>query len=333
MAFDITPYIDKKPSEVRELIRQGVIDFPTAGMCRGYAQANLVILPPEYAPETHAMGEGGNIVTDIPRYRVYENGVFTKELTDASEYWKDGYVGFLIGCSFSFEEALMAAGIPVRHIEMGCNVPMYKTNIQTVKAGPFEGPMVCSMRPMTPEQAQVAYDITVKMPNVHGAPVQIGDPEKVGVLDVMKPDYGDPVEIREGEVPVFWPCGVTPQAAVGKRQAPHRHHPRPRPHVHHRHSQHRAQRLSGGSEAQIKFLSPFHIRTRTRRGGAGSPPFLGRKGGKRTFCETAFRLCVLRDRFRTCLFLLNSSAGRSEADERRAALRTGARGGCAGLPS
>ena len=211
MAFDITPYIDKKPSEVRELIRQGVIDFPTAGMCRGYAQANLVILPPEYAddfeeytkknpfpcpvleiirgaPETHAMGEGGNIVTDIPRYRVYENGVFTKELTDASEYWKDGYVGFLIGCSFSFEEALMAAGIPVRHIEMGCNVPMYKTNIQTVKAGPFEGPMVCSMRPMTPEQAQVAYDITVKMPNVHGAPVQIGDPEKVGVLDVMKPD-------------------------------------------------------------------------------------------------------------------------------------------------
>ena len=256
MAFDITPYIDKKPSEVRQLIRQGVIDFPTAGMCRGYAQANLVILPPEYAddfeeytkknpfpcpvleiirgtPETHAMGEGGNIVTDIPRYRVYENGVFTKELTDASEYWKDGkeltdaseywkdgYVGFLIGCSFSFEEALMAAGIPVRHIEMGCNVPMYKTNIQTVKAGPFEGPMVCSMRPMTPEQAQVAYDITVKMPNVHGAPVQIGDPEKVGVMDVMKPDYGDPVEIREGEVPVFWPCGVTPQAAVENAKPP-----------------------------------------------------------------------------------------------------------------
>ena len=237
MAFDITPYIDMKPAEVRKLIREGVIDFPTAGMCRGYAQANLVILPPEYAddfeeytkknpfpcpvleiirgiPETHAMGEGGNIVTDIPRYRVYENGVFTKELTDASEYWKDGYVGFLIGCSFSFEEALMAAGIPVRHIEMGCNVPMYKTNIQTVKAGPFEGSMVCSMRPMTLEQAQVAYDITVKMPNVHGAPVQIGDPEKVGVMDVRKPDYGDPVEIREGEVPVFWPCGVTPQAAV-----------------------------------------------------------------------------------------------------------------------
>ena len=218
MAFDITPYIDKSPAEVRGLIRQGVIDFPTAGMCRGYAQANLVILPPEYAadfeeftkknpfpcpvleiikgtPETHAMGEGGNICSDIPRYRIYESGVFTKEITDASEYWKEGYVGFLIGCSFSFEEALMAAGIPVRH-------------------------MVCSMRPMTPEQAQKAYDITVKMPNVHGAPVQIGDPEKVGVKDVMKPDYGDPVEIREGEVPVFWPCGVTPQAAVENAKPP-----------------------------------------------------------------------------------------------------------------
>ena len=243
MSFDITPYRDRKPSEVRQLIRAGILDFPTAGMCRGYAQANLVILPGEYAgdfeeytrrnpfpcpvleivrgtPETHAMGEGGNIVTDIPRYRVYEYGVFTKELTDASDYWHDGYVGFLIGCSFSFEEALMDAGIPVRHIEQGCNVPMYKTNIQTAKAGPFEGPMVCSMRPMTPEQAQRAYDITAKMPNVHGAPVQIGEPEKIGVRDVMKPDYGDPVEIRPGEVPVFWPCGVTPQAAVENAKPP-----------------------------------------------------------------------------------------------------------------
>lgn len=243
MTFDITPYIDKKPCEVRELIRQGVIDFPTAGMCRGYAQANLVILPPEYAddfeeytkrnpfpcpvleiirgtPETHDMGKGGNIVTDIPRYRVYENGVFTKELTDASHYWKDGYVGFLIGCSFSFEEALLAAGIPVRHIEKGCNVPMYKTSIHTVKAGPFHGPMVCSMRPMTPSQARHAYEITVRMPNVHGAPVQIGNPEAIGIEDIMKPDYGDPVDIYPGEVPVFWPCGVTPQAAVENARLP-----------------------------------------------------------------------------------------------------------------
>ncbi len=216
MAFDITPYIDRKPAEVRQLIRQGVIDFPTAGMCRGYAQANLVILPPDYAadfeeyakrnpfpcpileiirgtPETHAMGEGGNICTDIPRYRVYENGVFTKELTDASDYWKEGYVGFLIGCSFSFEEALMAAGIEVRHIAQGRNVPMYKTNIQTIKAGPFEGPMVCSMRPMTPENAQKAYDITVKMPNVHGAPVHMGDADgMVRGMKCVEMELGEP---------------------------------------------------------------------------------------------------------------------------------------------
>ena len=243
MAFDITPYIHETPAKVRELIRQGVIDFPTAGMCAGYAQANLAILPPEYAadfeeytrknpfpcpvleivrgtPETHAMGEGASIVTDIPRYRVYENGVFTKELTDVSEYWKEGYVGFLIGCSFSFEEALIAAGIEVRHIAQGCNVPMYKTNIATAKAGPFEGPMVCSMRPMTPENAEIARQITAAMPNVHGAPVHMGDPAAIGVADVMQPDYGDPVEIREGEIPVFWPCGVTPQAAVENARPP-----------------------------------------------------------------------------------------------------------------
>ena len=243
MAFDITPYIHQTPAQVRAAIRRGEIDFPTAGMCAGYAQANLVILPPEYAadfeeytrlnpfpcpvleivkgsPITHAMGEGASLVTDIPRYRVYENGVFTKELTDASAYWKEGYVGFLIGCSFSFEEALLAAGIPVRHIEQGCNVPIFKTSIATKKAGPFEGPMVCSMRPMTPEQARRAYEITAAMPNVHGAPVQIGHPEAIGVADVMKPDYGDPVEIREGEIPVFWPCGVTPQAAVENAKPP-----------------------------------------------------------------------------------------------------------------
>lgn len=239
MAFDITPYVDKSPAEVRAAIRKGEIDFPTAGMCRGYAQANLIILPPEYAadfeeyakrnpfpcpvleiikgeqPLTHDMGEGGNICSDIPRYRIYRDGVWDgKEITDVTEYWKEGYVGFLIGCSFSFEEALMAAGIEVRHIAQGRNVPMYKTNIQTVKAGPFEGPMVCSMRPMTPENAQKAYDITVKMPNVHGAPVHMGDAAGVGVADVMKPDYGEAVDIYEGEIPVFWPCGVTPQAAV-----------------------------------------------------------------------------------------------------------------------
>jgi len=214
-------------------------------MCRGYAQANLIILPPEYAadfeefaklnpfpcpileiikgeqPLTYDMGEGGNICSDIPRYRIYRDGVWDgKEITDVTEYWKEGYVGFLIGCSFSFEEALMKEGIEVRHIAQGRNVPMYKVGIQTKKAGPFEGPMVCSMRPMTPENAQKAYDITVKMPNVHGAPVHMGPAEGVGVADVMKPDYGDAVDIYEGEIPVFWPCGVTPQAAVENAKPP-----------------------------------------------------------------------------------------------------------------
>ena len=245
MAFDITPYINMKPAEVRGLIREGKIDFPTSGMCAGYAQANLVILPPEYAadfreyarlnpfpcpileiiegkePLTHAMGEGANICTEIPRYRVYENGVFTKELTDASDYWKEGYVGFLIGCSFSFEESLLREGIEVRHITQGRNVPMYKVPLFPTKpAGPFSGPMVCSMRPMTPEKAYRAYEITVKMPNVHGAPVHMGPAEAIGIRDVMKPDYGEAVDIYEGEIPVFWPCGVTPQAAVENAKPP-----------------------------------------------------------------------------------------------------------------
>ena len=245
MAFDITPYINMKPAEVRQLIREGKIDFPTAGMCAGYAQANLVILPPEYAadfeeytrlnpfpcpvleiirgevPLTHAMGEGANICTDIPRYRIYENGVFVKEVTDASAYWKDGYVGFLIGCSFSFEEALMREGIEVRHIAQGRNVPMYKMPaFPTKPAGPFSGPMVCSMRPMTPENAWKAYQITYKMPNVHGAPIHMGPAEAVGIKGVMKPDYGEAVDIYPGEIPVFWPCGVTPQAAVENAKPP-----------------------------------------------------------------------------------------------------------------
>lgn len=241
--YDITPYIHMSPAEVRQKIRAGEITFPTAGMCAGYAQANLVILPAEYAadfkeyaarnpfpcpvleiiegtPETHTMGAGGNIVTDIPEYFIYRDGVLSERVNDASAFWQEGFVGFLIGCSFSFEEALIKAGIEVRHIATGRNVPMYKTNIQTVKAGPFEGPMVCSMRPMTPENAKLAYAITEQYPNVHGAPVHMGDPAEVGVADIMQPDYGESVEIREGEIPVFWPCGVTPQAAIEAAKPP-----------------------------------------------------------------------------------------------------------------
>ena len=176
-------YSKMTPPEVWKLIRTGEITRPTAGMCAGYAQANLVILPKKYAddfkefarknpkpcpilevvegtPDIHDMGEGASIVTDIPKYFIYRDGVKVDEVTDVSSYWKEDSVAFLIGCSFSFEEALMKAGIEVRHIAQGCNVSMYKTNIQCESAGVFKGPMVVSMRPMTPENAQKAKEIT-----------------------------------------------------------------------------------------------------------------------------------------------------------------------------
>lgn len=240
--FDISKYVNMSPQDVRALIRKGDVKIPTAGMCAGYAQANLAVLPKEYAedfrrfcalnpfpcpvleitentPLTHDMGNA-NILTDIPEYFIYRDGKFDSRCYDASEYWQEGMVGFLLGCSFSFEEALMKAGIEIRHIASGRNVPMYKVNIKTVRSGPFYGPMVCSMRPMTPENAKLAYEITAAMPNVHGAPVHIGDPAELGIKDIMKPDYGEPVEIREGEVTVFWPCGVTPQSALEQAKPP-----------------------------------------------------------------------------------------------------------------
>ncbi len=236
-------YSTMSPAEAWKLIRAGEIDFNTAGMCAGYAQANLVILSREYAedfkefarknpkpcpileiiegtPGIHDMGEGACIVTDIPKYFVYRDGVRAEVLTDVSEYWTEDSVAFLIGCSFSFEEALIREGIEVRHIAMGCNVPMYKTKIACEGAGVFEGPMVVSMRPMTPENAWKAKEITERFPNVHGGPVQIGEPEEIGILDINHPDYGDAVEIRDGEIPVFWACGVTPQAAVENVKLP-----------------------------------------------------------------------------------------------------------------
>lgn len=236
-------YRNMRPEEAWKKIRSGEIDYPTAGMCGGYAQANLVILPRAYAkdfkefteknpkpcpvleilagsPLVHDMGEGANIATDIPRYFIYRNGVKTDEVTDISAYWQEDFVGVLIGCSFSFEEALLEAGIDVRHISMGCNVPMYKTNMECEKAGVFEGPLVCSMRPMTPENAKKAAEITGRYPNVHGAPVHMGDPARIGISDISCPDYGDSVEIRDGEIPVFWACGVTPQAAVERAKPP-----------------------------------------------------------------------------------------------------------------
>ena len=227
-----------KPSDFRQLVREGGHTGPTAGICPGYAQANLVILPRELAydfllfaqrnPKSCPILEvsdtgsrylkeiapGADIAKDIPRYRIYEHGVMTGEYTDVSAFWRDDLVSFLIGCSFSFEGELMEADVSVRHIEEGRNVPMYITNIPCQPAGVFQGNMVVSMRPLPYDQIVKSVLVTGSMPKVHGAPVHIGDPAAIGIRDIHTPDFGDSVTIRPGEVPVFWPCGVTPQAVL-----------------------------------------------------------------------------------------------------------------------
>lgn len=231
-------YENIAPSELRKLISSGKITGPTAGMAKGYTQANLAILKKEYAFDfllfcqrnpkscplvevtevgsfiSNIISDGADIRTDIPKYRIYKEGVFTEEVTDITEYWEEDMVAFLIGCSFTFETPLLEAGIPIRHIEENCNVPMYKTNIACEKAGIFEGPTVVSMRPMSHEDAIRAIQITSRFPSVHGAPIHIGDPSQIGIGDITKPDFGDAVTIIEGEIPVFWACGVTPQAVA-----------------------------------------------------------------------------------------------------------------------
>lgn len=226
------------PAKVRAMIRTGEITGQTSGMCDGYAQANLAILPKDLAfdfllftqrnkkpcpvldvteagsPVPRLTAPGADIRTDIPRYRIYRKGELTDEVTDISSFWRDDLVAFLLGCSFSFEAPMIEAGLEVRHITDHHNVPMYKTNIECVPAGVFHGPMVVSMRPMKPADAIRAVQITTRMPFVHGAPIHIGDPEAICIHDIDKPDFGEPSEIRPGEVPVFWACGVTPQAVA-----------------------------------------------------------------------------------------------------------------------
>ncbi len=226
------------PKEVRQIIREGKITTFTSGMCNGYAQANLAILPKELAfdfllftqrnpkpcpvldvteignSEPKVAAPGADLRFDIPKYRIYRYGELTDEVTDLSKYWRDDLVAFLLGCSFSFEGPMLDAGLEVRHITDNHNVPMYITNIQCKPAGVFSGPMVVSMRPMTPKNAIRATQVTSRMPSVHGAPIHFGDPAAIGIKDIMKPDFGDPSTIKPGEVPVFWACGVTPQAVA-----------------------------------------------------------------------------------------------------------------------
>ncbi len=222
----------------RLAIRAGNHHGPTAGLAPGYVQGNLAILPRALAadflrfcqlnpkpcpligtsapgdPRVPTLGEDLDIRTDLPRYRVWRNGELLAEPQDIRDVWRDDLVSFVIGCSFSFEEALVADGIELRHIARGCNVPMYCTSIKTAEAGPFHGPMVVSMRPLKPADAIRAVQITTRFPSVHGAPVHIGKPELIGIADLNKPDYGDAPDMRADELPVFWACGVTPQSVI-----------------------------------------------------------------------------------------------------------------------
>ena len=161
-----------------------------------------------------ALGEDLDIRTDLPRYRIWRDAVPTDEPTDVTPWWRDDLVTFAIGCSFSFEQALVENGIELRHMTCGCNVPMYRTSIETEAAGPFRGPLVVSMRPMKPADAIRAVQITTRFPSVHGAPIHLGKPDMIGIKDIAKPDYGDAVPVHDDEIPVFWACGVTPQSVV-----------------------------------------------------------------------------------------------------------------------
>ncbi len=239
-----TTALPQKPAEVRHLIRTGAWRGVTSGVAPGHVQANLAILPKDLAfdfllfcqrnpkpcpllevieagrVEPELTAPGADIRTDVPGYRIYEKGQFLAEVPSLADHWTDELVSFLLGCSFSFEQAMAEAGIELRHQTMGCNVPMYITNIPTTPAGVFSGPMVVSMRPIPLDQIVRAVQVTSRFPATHGAPVHIGSPEAIGISDIDRPDFGDGVEVRPGEEPVFWACGVTPQAVALNSKPP-----------------------------------------------------------------------------------------------------------------
>jgi uncharacterized protein YcsI (UPF0317 family) len=232
------------PSAVRAAIRAGEWTTQTAGLAPGYTQANLVILPRDLAydfllfavrnpkpcpiidvtdagsPVPAQAAPEADLRTDLPRYRVYEHGELVEEPTDIRHRWRDDMVAFLLGCSFTFEHALVEAGIPLRHLECGHGVPMWVTNRECVPAGIFRGPLVVSMRPIRANQVDRASEISARYARAHGAPIHAGDPAALGIRDLSSPDWGDPTEVRDGEVPVFWACGVTPQAVALQSKPP-----------------------------------------------------------------------------------------------------------------
>jgi uncharacterized protein YcsI (UPF0317 family) len=234
----------RDPLTLRRDVRAGRFTGQTAGQCAGHVQGNVVILPADAAadflrfatlnpkpcpvigmsepgsPAIPALGSDLDIRTDVPRYRVWRDGVLASEPTDIHDLWRDDLVAFVIGCSFSFEEALIEDGLEVRHIRLGRNVPMYRTSIACQPAGRFYGPLVVSMRPYKAADAIRAVQITSRYPAVHGAPVHLGRPDLIGIRDLQAPDYGNAVPLADDETPVFWACGVTPQAAIAQAKLP-----------------------------------------------------------------------------------------------------------------
>lgn len=224
------------PGAARAMFRSGLVT-PTSGWCDGFAQANLIVVPRDWAFEVLLFAQrnpkpcpvlgvleagevtgpllgGGDVRTDVPLYTVYRDGEAAGTRTDLLDVWREDLVTFALGCSFTFEAALQEAGIPVAHIDQGVNVPMYRTNVPCAPAGRLSGPLVVSMRPIPASRVADAVRITSRYPAVHGAPVHVGAPQELGIRDLGAPDHGDAVQIPDGHVPVFWACGVTPQAAV-----------------------------------------------------------------------------------------------------------------------
>lgn len=236
------PESQTKPQEARARFRGGLVAV-TSGWSQGYVQANLVSVPARHAIalrrfavrnpracpllEVVAPGRywtelafGADLRRDLPAYRVWRKGELVAERTDVADLWSSDLVTFLTGCTFTFEPFLERAGIPLRHLEQGVNVPMYRTNLKALGARRFRGPVVVSMRPMPRAMADHAAAITADMPYAHGAPVHIGRPAALGIRDLDRPDFGDPVRLHHGDVPVFWACGVTLQEAVVKAKLP-----------------------------------------------------------------------------------------------------------------
>ena len=238
MDTNVSTFKGETGRDARRRIRGGTNLAPTSGMAPGYVQGNLAILPKALAADfarfcqlnpkpcpllassepgdwrLPSLGEDLDIRTDIPLYRVWKNGEMVEEVRDLKKVWRDDLVSFVLGCSFSFEEALVENGLEIRHQTCNVNVPMFRTNIECTPSGPFHGPMVVSMRPFKPADAIRAIQVTTRFPTVHGAPVHIGKPELIGIADLDKPDYGDAVPVRADELPVFWACGVTPQSVI-----------------------------------------------------------------------------------------------------------------------